>query len=301
MEWQCKRCGYMASTKGNLIKHYQRKTQCDATVSNISPLECLEELCKKTYEGNVIRCEYCQKQFKSASCKSKHKKICKKKPEDKVKSLEDKVKKLEEALQNLTYHQSPSSPQVNLYGGQHINQGNQLHQVNHITIHAVGREDIAYLTEHARYPEFMIRCIRDKVEGVCNFLLKKHFDPAHPENHNLKKTNRKDPFIECFDGRKWKVRFCEDVLEDIFINIQTDFANFVDQAFAENGTIKKVWMDNFMKQVGVPLDWDLSNDGYTFQETMSEEDKKNFRKKIYLLACEYIYRHSKEVAQAAEP
>lgn len=295
----CRRCGYATTCRSNLIKHLKRKMSCAVLHEDVSIIDLLKETYVRSYTDDDIKCSFCAKLLKSHAALCRHKKICKNNPKnegyivqlkDTVEELRGMVVQQQAVIQKLSQSQSPS---VNHYGN--INHGNQVNQVNHITINGLGKEDITHITGHPRFPDFMVKCIRDKVEGVCNYLVKKHFDPAHPENHNIKKTNRKDPFMECFDGRKWKVRHCEDILEDIFLNIQTEFANFVDEAFAENGGINRNWMDNFMKQVGVPLDWDLSNDSYTFRGEVSEENKKMLRKKIYQLACEYIYRHSKEV------
>lgn len=283
--YTCKRCGYNSEFKSNLTRHLRKRVPCKAELEDIPRDELLGEVVEKEADTEWT-CPICHDVFHSRSSMYRHKRSCKEKTEQKEKYRIEELESRLQELESTTTHHTHIQQQVN-----NVNRGT----INNITINAIGKEDIGYLTEHPKFQEFMVRCIRDRMEGVCNYLVKKHFDPAHPENHNLKKLNKKDDFMEVYDGRKWKLRYSEDILEDIFVNIQKDFADFVDQAFTENGKMKKVWMDNFMKQVGSPLDWDLSNDMYEFQGEVNDDTKRRLRNKIYKLACEYIYRHSKEI------
>ena len=293
MEFSCKRCGYTTNSKGNLVKHFQRKTTCQPLHSDQSYEALLLELTAKTFVG--LKCEHCGKLLKSPSSKCRHKKICIKNPDSSkyARHLEDKIDVLVQLIDRQQQdidklkHQTSSTTQI----FHNTNNGT----INNITINAFGKEDISYLTKHHNFPAFMVKCIKEKIDGVCQLIVRKHFDPKHPENHNIKKNNRKDDFMECYDGRKWKPRYSQDVLDDLFINLQTDFANFVDQAISDNGLIKKLWLDNFMKHVGAPLEWDLANSNYDFEDDERADDKQSAKNKIYKLACEYIYRHSKTI------
>lgn len=293
--FSCKRCGYATPAKDNLIRHLNRKEVCPAIHSSTDSDTLLRELEDTRHRPYV--CDICKKGFLHHSNLSRHKKNMHSKVidmEQVTQLIEKQNKKIQELEERLTQRGASSSSTTNIHGN--VNQGTINHITNNIQINALGREDISYLTEHPRFKEFMIKCVRDKVEGVCEYIVKKHFHPDHPENHNIKKLNRKDDFMECYDGRKWKVRFCEDVLDDIFIHLQKDFADFVDNAVGEEG-FRKMWLDNFMNHVGAPLDWDLSNDNYEHYSQMSPEQKQELRSKIYKLACEYIYRHSKTVEE----
>lgn len=69
-----------------------------------------------------------------------------------------------------------------------------------ININAFGKENLQYITE-----DIVIKCI-DKVSRSIPCLIEKiHFDPDHPENHNIKITNKKLPYA-CVMGenRQWK-------------------------------------------------------------------------------------------------
>lgn len=289
--YTCKRCDYSTKAKGNLIRHYQRKQKCIVTKEDICTNILLSEITNIAHEDTAhYTCNVCNIHLHSRATYYRHKKKCKAIQESAVVTqLQKEVNELKDQMKAI----NTSVAKAASYNTTNNIQNAQ--NITNITINAIGREDISYITQHTKFTDFMVRCIRDKMDGVCNYLVKKHFHPDHPENHNIKKLNKKDDFMECFDGRKWKIRYVEDILEDTFLNIQKDFAAFIDEAINEEGIIKKIWLDNFMKSVGAPLDWDFSNDLYEFDnDAIDEETKTKLRDRIHRLACEYIYRQSKE-------
>lgn len=77
------------------------------------------------------------------------------------------------------------------------------HQTNNnnitININAFGKENLDYVTDN-----MIIRCI-DRVYNSIPCLIEKiHFDPNHPENHNIRITNKKLPYASIMgDDQKW--------------------------------------------------------------------------------------------------
>jgi hypothetical protein len=62
-------------------------------------------------------------------------------------------------------------------------------------------------------------------------LEKIHFDPNHPENHNIKITNKKLPYASIMgDNRKWKTVDRKDAIEKMVLNGY----NILDEKYAEN-------------------------------------------------------------------
>lgn len=289
----CKRCGYETKIKENLVKHLRRKTPCNATLQDVSQDDLIRELTDRTFSSSFI-CSECESSFNHASSLYRHKARCpgrKAEQEDKedllrsLKEKDDRIKQLEAMLSN-----QQGSPCT-------IGTQNNIHVVNNIQINNFGREDISYMTDHPRFQQFMIACIRGKASGVIEFLDKKHFNTNHPENNNLRKLNKKDKFMQVYKNGKWKLAFCDEVLEDVLHNIQDQFSKFVESELYEHGgSLKKVWIDNFMKEVGVALDWDLSIGTYEFDtDSISDEKKSELKKKIYMLLTEHIYQKSKEI------
>lgn len=278
-EHMCKRCGHVSTTKGNYVRHLKRMRTCPAHLNDILQSDLLSQICiKQNVKKDAVCCRHCNQKFNTISNLGKHVKVCKKRNEVTVEDFEVLVCKVRE-LENV----KPVAATTN-----NTNYGT----INNIVIKAFGKEDISHISSR-----FMERCLRNKIDGVCEYLVKKHFDKDHPENHTVKKLIRKDNFMEIYDGRKWKLRYATDILEDVFRHMELSFANFVEDAYTEQGQIKKVWVDNFMKTVGEPLEWDITTDTYEFDSSASEEKKEEMRAKIYKLACEYIYRHSKSLVQ----
>ena len=191
--------------------------------------------------------------------------------------------------QNTTVANSSITSGQNTFVGDH-------NTANIININGLGKEDIGYLTDNPRFKSFMTKCINNQLDGVMEYLENKHFNPKHPENHNLKKLTKKDSFMECYDGEKWRTRYCDDIMHDVFHNMYKAFADFVETA-TQDGKLKKVWLDNFMSTVGTPLDWDVNCDNYEFNDRMTDEQKTHLKERVFALAIEYIYKQSKQKAK----
>lgn len=299
--FKCKRCGYETDHKNNLTRHLKRKKDCDKVVEDVKKEDLLLEVSKREYNEKTYDCCYCDKRFNTRQSKSRHLLTCKKNPENLpqeamvpisvVNELQHQVTMLKEKVEKMECisHSNITNNTTN----NNINNGT----VNNIVINAFGKEDISYLTESKGYQGYMIKCLKSKIDGVVDFLVKQHFHPNHPENHNMIKLNKKDDFIEVHTGREWKTRFKDDVLEEVFTEMSGQFAAFVEEVFTEDGVLKKDVLDKFVETVGKPLDWDISIiDTYEYdREDISEEKKSFLRRKIYALAVEHIYKKSREM------
>jgi len=275
--YECERCQYKTYAKHSLLNHYKRKNQCEPKYSDKPLSELLNEI---QATAKTSRCTDCDKTFTTSSNLYRHIRTC----SAKKNALTNKIATLEQAINDLKNATTTTTIQ-NANTIQNIQQN--------IHINGLGQEDKSYITEHPLFNRFMIRCIRDKMEGLCDYMVRKHFSPDHPENHNIRKLNKKDDFIDCYDGRKWRIKLTQKVLDEIFRNIEKDFTEFVDRAISEEGILKKEWLDSFMREVGIPLDWDFTGEDYDFEEDMPDDEKERLKNRMYGLACEYIYRHSK--------
>ena len=95
-----------------------------------------------------------------------------------------------------------------------------------ININAFGNENTDYLDDKA-----ILACIGRVYKSIPALLEKIHFDPKHPENHNIKITNKKLPYASVMgDNQKWKTVDRKDVIETMVINSY----NMLDEKYAEN-------------------------------------------------------------------
>jgi hypothetical protein len=95
-----------------------------------------------------------------------------------------------------------------------------------ININAFGSETTDYIDDKA-----IISCIGRVYKSIPSLLEKLHFDPQHPENHNIKITNKKLPYASVMgDNHKWKTVDRKDAIEKMVLNGY----NMLDEKYTEN-------------------------------------------------------------------
>ena len=95
---------------------------------------------------------------------------------------------------------------------QHIitNNIDKMDNSQNININNYGCENLDYLTINGinKLIETPFIAIQKLIEYV-------HYHPKHPENNNMKITNKKDPYIKLLDGNKWKLENKKKVIEGL--------------------------------------------------------------------------------------
>ncbi len=79
-EFVCPRCGDSFSRKDTLLNHLKKKRVCPPTNCSDTCDEIIQRLTAKVYNDKTYDCNFCGKRFNLSSCRSKHRKICKKNP-----------------------------------------------------------------------------------------------------------------------------------------------------------------------------------------------------------------------------
>ena len=98
--------------------------------------------------------------------------------------------------------------------------------VNIININAFGNENTDYIDDKA-----ILACIGRVYKSIPTLLEKIHFDPKHPENHNIKITNKKLPYASVMgNNRKWKTVDRKDAIDKMVLNGY----NILDEKYSEN-------------------------------------------------------------------
>ena len=101
---------------------------------------------------------------------------------------------------------------------------------NIISINGYGKEDITYLTN-----EEWLRLLINPIDSIKKLFLETHFNPEHPENKNIRQTNKKSKFIEVHDGDTWKNKNKKKILVDI----ADDKQGILDNKFIKDTEIHK--------------------------------------------------------------
>ena len=100
-EFICKRCDSIFSIKSHLKSHLLKKNPCKFIDKDYDRDILISELYQKTLNDKTYNCEYCQMKFNYSSNKSRHKKVCKNKPLDKITVLEKTVENLVSQIEDL--------------------------------------------------------------------------------------------------------------------------------------------------------------------------------------------------------
>jgi len=231
----CKRCGYSTKIKGNLKNHFKRKRPCNPIIKDVNINDLKKEFdievettdtelnCYQLEESEkIFSCDYCNKQFKHRQSKFTHQKKCEYKDKnimlnflkeqlEEMKKREDNFKeewkqeriKMKLEVENLLEKVSTN----NITNNNTINIKEQ-----NIIVNNFGNENIDYLKES--YFNFLLKAPYSSVPRLLKDL---HFHPNHPENHNVKITNKKLPYASVWEGNKWNLRDKKQVIENMVV------------------------------------------------------------------------------------
>jgi hypothetical protein len=105
-------------------------------------------------------------------------------------------------------------------------QNNIENQSVNIVVNSFGNENIDHLTD-----QIICKIIKTAPFTSVPLLIKKiHFDPDHPENHNIKITNKKLNYAEIVRDNKWVTANKKKVIDDV---IQKSY-ELLDEKYSEN-------------------------------------------------------------------
>ena len=92
----------------------------------------------------------------------------------------------------------------------------QAHNKNNININPFGHETIQYITD-----DIMEKYVCRVYNGIPMLVKKIHCDPKHPENHNIKMTNHRLPYVKVLnDNNQW-----------VFANKKHTINNLIDKSY----------------------------------------------------------------------
>ena len=231
VEYECFRCGYKAKQRVHMKNHLNRKRICkpiedDVSIESIKEYYDFEitqissnftqkssfypqkttyddpqkssllqqnflknpQKSSKIFISNEtnLKCEFCNKLCSRSDNLKRHLKTCKKRKETEQLLLldEDKDKKIEELEKALQLEKE----KVNTNIINNNNNSTNIHTTNNtnIIINNLGEENIAYL-KSGKFAE-LLQGIYAAVPKLIQHI---HFNPAHPENHNIKFPNKR--------------------------------------------------------------------------------------------------------------
>ena len=170
--------------------------------------------------NKLSRCDYCGKEFKHRQSKFTHQKKCDGKDKNtmfmylKEQLEESKVREnLLKEEWKLEKNQMKLEMETLLEKvGNNITNNTINIKEQNIILNNFGNENIDYF--HQKYFNYLLKT---PFSSVPKFLKDLHFNPNHPENHNVKITNKKLPYASVWEGNKWNIRDKKQVIENMVV------------------------------------------------------------------------------------
>ena len=185
---------------------------------------------KNPSESPKFECSVCGKKYIIRQSLHAHKKTCVPAPAISP-SVQDIVNEMKQAFEK---ERQEMKSQIALLLDKHAgttnnnttNTNNIETQNINIIINAFGNENTDYIDDKA-----ILACIGRVYKSIPSLLEKIHFDPKHPENHNIKITNKKLPYASVMgNNQKWKTVDRKDAIETMVLNGY----NMLDEKYTEN-------------------------------------------------------------------
>ena len=194
-------------------------------------------------------CDFCGKNFTRAYGLTCHLKTCKTKKL--VENENDKDKKIEELIKNQEQMKEQMKEMVEkllINSGNTTNNNNNNNHNSHNTINNTihinnyGNENTDYLKG-----DYLNKLLQGAFTAIPKLIENIHFNPQHPENHNIKITNKKEPYVKIRKNDKWELQDKKETLEtlvdDKYYILEDHYADVEDKNNLSNHT-KKV-MEKF--------------------------------------------------------
>ena len=190
----------------------ENESKMNPNESKMNPFESKINLTEKNKE---YVCNYCGNCYSTNSNMRKHEKTCKIKMEkenEKDKKIEELIKnqeEMKEIVEKLLLEKSNTITNNNTNNTNSNNTNNITNNI--ININNYGDEDTKYITS-----DYILKLLKTKPAKVIPELIKyTHFNTEHPENQNIKITNKKEPYIKVRKNDKWELQNKEDTINDL--------------------------------------------------------------------------------------
>jgi hypothetical protein len=211
--YACGICGFSSKIKTHYNRHLKTKKHhtkyetslIDMVKSQKEPEKSQKEP-EKSQKEPAYSCDLCEYTFKTYANKRRHElHRCKENTSEmtkKITSLEKEKKKLEKKIEKLLDKVGTINNTTNNNTNNNTN--------NIIVVNNYGKENTDYLTVDK------IKALLDRpFDSVQELIKMLHFNSDHPENHNVKITNKKEPYALVWNDPIWELRKKKSVVKDI--------------------------------------------------------------------------------------
>lgn len=228
--YECEKCNFITENKKDYQKHLKTKKH----MNNVGELDTnviypkyAQNIPFDTISEDAFECDFCNATFKYKSGKYRHQ-------NNNCKAKKSQIVIIEQMRSEMRQQEERHSEQMKELmriteialskpsGGNRNNCNNTTN--NNIIIHAYGKEDVSFIKDK----EFL-KMLNSPGTSVQTLVKKIHFNEEHPENKNVKITNRKEPYAKVYNGDKWLLKDKKDTISDLV----EDKMNMLDNKFDE--------------------------------------------------------------------
>jgi len=204
-EMYCDICNITFTKKQAFKNHYTTKSHIKKATNETKKYSCH---CGKVYlhrQSLYKHSQICthQSQVTTVSEDSK---------DEQIETLQKRIDELELAAKQ----QKPTMIQ----NANEIN--NTTNNTQNIHINCYGKEDLSYITN-----EFMKQLVNAPFTSIQTLTRHIHFNDEHPENQNVKVTNKKLPYASIHKDGKWQItdrsKLTEDIMQKKYSMIDTKY------------------------------------------------------------------------------
>lgn len=197
VQFTCRRCGYNATQKVNILKHLRRKKPCVVTLEDISQKTLLDEIQAPRPDANHV-CNFCDKRFVERRNKNNHESKCAKKTQY-VKDLEDEVKR----LRGHSNGSKNNGIVVNHSGEGDVN-------MIVINVNPVDKPNLSKLTTEK------VLTLTAKKDPIARLTKHVYFDKKVPENHSIYAPSMNTNDLKMHNGKILrKVRYPDKAIKKV--------------------------------------------------------------------------------------
>ena len=231
--------------------------KCDSCAKHFSRKENLDKHVSKAVCGDKkFDCKYCTGKFSTKSAMYRHmKEYCKiKKDQDNEKeNILERLLNLEEVNKKLAKKNgllekevvklkkgtiSSIQKTINNKCTTNINKGT----INNIILVGYGKEDLTKLNRTE-----LLKALHGGYYSTIKLTEAVHFNPKHPEYHNIYISNMKDKYAIMFDGKIWTLTTKKELINQIYEDkknyIEENLEEFIDSLPVSRKNALQRWLD----------------------------------------------------------
>ena len=213
MSYKCDVCNLSFTRKNTLDRHYKSNLHKKKEKNEEKMYPCI---CGKIYLYNQSRHVHRQKCEK---WKNRNNVISSEPEPESEESKDEQIESLQKEIESLKLAAKQQKPTM-IQNANEIN--NTTNNTQNIHINCYGKEDLSYITN-----EFMKQLVNAPFTSIQTLTRHIHFNDEHPENQNVKVTNKKLPYASIHKDGKWQItdrsKLTEDIMQKKYSMIDTKY------------------------------------------------------------------------------